>query len=89
MVETAAPGTLCEFIVDYLKVMGLMEDPMDAIVMTPKWVKAQIHHLADSGPVFFNYDMHAPTKEELSNVTPDRKAYEWLFPRKTDKTEES
>ena len=84
VVEGVAPTNLCNFIVEYLKAMGQFRDSTDAAVLTSKWVKAQIHNLAESGPVFYNYNMSDATVEELSTLPPDMKAYQWLFPRKPD-----
>lgn len=81
VVDDIAPAELCEFILDLLMEMGHIHDETDKLVITPAWIKSQIHRTEKQwdGPGFHNTVMRSPTLEELTTVTPDQQANLWLF----------
>lgn len=81
VVNDIAPAELCEFIRDLLMEMGQIHDETDKLVITPDWIKSQIHRTDKQwdGPGFHNTVLRSPTLEELTTVTPDQQAYLWLF----------
>lgn len=86
IVEDTAPAKLCEFILDLLKEMGHIHDATDKQVITPGWIKSEIHRTKKEWdqPGFHNTPIRIATLEELNTVTPDQQAYLWLFNPKTE-----
>ena len=77
--DVTAPTDLCKFIRGYLEAMGYLEDPNDALSITPEWIKTQIHRFEETKPQFDNVIRSSATIEEQKKVHPDDQAHFWLF----------
>lgn len=89
IVKGVAPTNLCEFLFDYLDAMGYLSDPTDRYSLAPSSIKAYIHNLRKetASPQLNNVVLENKSVEELSRITPEEAAYNWLFPPKHAKEE--
>ena len=80
--KPAAPQNLCMFIRDYLTAMGLLDD-MNEKDRAYFWINIQKRipefRKKDEKTKLFNVELKSVSIEELSCVTPDQAAYQWLF----------